>query len=115
MARSSTRKRAGFSKGHSKVGGRSAGTPNKDAEKVADIFRKLRFDPFEVMVAFATNDRKKLKLKKDDPVIPYEIRSRMASECAKYIKPQLKGIQVQDEDGHDLVAMFAAAVAGKET
>lgn len=97
-----------------RFGGRSKGTPNKKTERVADMFKRMKFDPFEVMAAFAMNDRKKLNLKKKDPDIPYEIRARMANECAKYIKPQLKALQVQSEDGEDLVKMFADAVAGKE-
>ena len=96
-----------------RFGGRAKGTPNKKTERVADMFKRMKFDPFEIMAAFAMNDRTKLKLKPKDPDIPYEIRTRMANECAKYIKPQLKAMQVQDEDGNDLVKMFADAVAGK--
>lgn len=106
----------GFQKGESKPkgAGRKAGTPNKKP----GISRKWRdarayceekdFDPFEILVALATNDIKFLKVDKD---VDLGLREKAADACCKYVHPQLKATEFRGKDGEDLGKAFADAVA----
>lgn len=106
-----------FYKGMKKVGGRKVGSVNKITTDARELAQRLGVDPHEILLRFAANDWKglgyksptyekttltrgedgKLKATKySHPYITPEIRATCAKEAAKYVRPQLKAIEVTD-------------------
>lgn len=72
-----------------KTGGREAGTPNKVSTSIADLIAAKYPDYHPVMaLAEIANDKKQ----------DINIRFHCHKEVAKYICPQLKSIEVKNED-----------------
>jgi hypothetical protein len=71
----------GFQPGHSKVGGRKKGTPNKATQELEAICEKHGLNVFEAMVVLASNEDdpdKKFERLKD--IAPYLYAKRSSNE-----------------------------------
>lgn len=116
IPRTTKQKAAQFKKGRPKTGGRKKGSNNKNPglkrswKSAQQVCEDNNFDPFELLMAFATNNIKTLKLKED---IKPELRVRALEACAKHVHPTLKAHQLQTDEGEDFIKAFARAVTGE--
>jgi len=76
-----------------KGAGRKKGSVNKRSQELIDMIKKKypRYDPIMAMIAIA-----KKKGVKD------ELKLQAHKEIAKYVRPQLRSIEVTGRDGEDL-------------
>lgn len=91
-------------KGISNTSGRPKGALNKRTGNVLELFERLRCSPLEILARFAMGDVVALEYctseqLKNDPslrnyFIPVDQRIRAASECAQYLAPKRKAVEV---------------------
>lgn len=97
--------------GHPKVGGRVKGTPNKKTQDLETLTRKLKCNPFEILLHFANGDWEALgydagvviKESADgkstfmEYTISAELRARCAEKACQYLYPKRRAIEVSGE------------------
>ena len=89
-----------------KTGGRQKGTPNKKTEELMDISKRLKVNPFEILLLFAKGDWKALgyksekvtkyfgENKSEEYVISPELRSQSAGKAVEYLYPKRKATEM---------------------
>lgn len=101
-----------------KTGGRIAGTRNKDRVHVFEVARKLKVDPFEILLHFARGDWQALGYKDKCEIVAYSksgepiikdvisagLRATCASDACEYLYPKLKAIEHTGKDGEPIKA-----------
>lgn len=97
--------------GHPKVGGRVKGTPNRSTQELEALTRKLKCNPFEILIHFAKGDWEALgydsgviiKESKDgestfmEYTISPELRAQCAEKACQYLHPKRKAIEMSGE------------------
>lgn len=92
--------------GQPKFGGRSKGTPNKKTQHLIELADQLNVNPFEVLLLFAKGDWKALGYESPtrdmangltEDTIPVQARLKAAVEAAKYLYPQKKAVEIQND------------------
>jgi hypothetical protein len=85
--------------------GRKKGTPNKKTVEAQEIAKRLKCDPFELLILYAKGDWKALGYKSEtvtkfignnmveEPVISAELRATSARNACEYIYPKRKAIE----------------------
>lgn len=98
-------------KGHSRYGGRTKGTPNKDTLELIAITEKHGCNLFEILVLFAKGDYEALGYEKErvktitefgtvyELTITPELRAKCAEKACEYIHSKRKAVEhsVSDE------------------
>lgn len=94
---------------------RTLGSPNKNKAKPDEIAKRLKCDPFEVLIYFIQGDYKKLGYKSktevkytakgdayESDIITPEMRLNSAKEAVKYLYSQHKAVEHSNADGSNL-------------
>jgi len=93
-------------KAGNKTGGRQKGTVNKKTEELMDISKRLKVNPFEILLLFAKGDWKALGYKaetvtkyygetsNEEYVISPELRSQSAGKAVEYLYPKRKATEM---------------------
>jgi hypothetical protein len=85
---------------------RTKGTPNKKTQTLFDLAKKLKVDPFEILLRFASEDWKGLGYENrtttkftnagiefEEYIIEPRMRLKAAAEACQYLLPKRKAIE----------------------
>jgi hypothetical protein len=92
-----------FEKGHKKLGGRKAGTPNKATQSLMDKCEAKGLDVFEALIDVAQDGAKN-----------FEWRFAALKELAQYLYPKRKAIEVSTPSAVEQEAERFAALSQDE-